>query len=208
MLEAEAAAKALLGLPEDEVLAAEKGDGLMSAKSGDVFMGWSKSTHPATTEEGEAVDVGSTGCQSSYSPTCGPPTSPLLPPPSPELARVLDKADSLRKYHDEDDDITSSFEPMESDDAVEERTSRVEPIEDYASDGEDSVFDHEVEPLHAVEKTLRPIIFKSVLGSVIGREYTRCEIRGFVVSDLVSAMCDMSSTSFVDEIIDDIMKNY
>ena len=130
LLEAEAAAKALLGLPEDEVLAAEKGDGLMSAKSGDVLMGWYKYTHPATTEEGEAVDVGSTSCQSSYSLTYGPPTSPVSPPRSPELARVLDMAESLRKHHDEDDDTTAPFEPMESDDAVEERTSRVEPIED------------------------------------------------------------------------------
>ena len=40
---------------------------------------------------------------------------------------------------------------MESDDAEEERTLRVVPIEGWASDGEDSVFDHEVEPLHAVE---------------------------------------------------------
>ena len=87
LLEAEAAANALLCLPEDEVLAAEKGDGLMSAKAGDVFMGWSKSTHPATTEEGEA-DVGSTSCQSSsYSPTYRPPTSPVSRPPSPELTR-------------------------------------------------------------------------------------------------------------------------
>ena len=135
-------------LPEDDVLAAEKGDGLMSAKAGDVFMGWSKSTHPATTEEGEA-DVGSTsGQSSSYSPTYRPPTSPVSPPPSPELARVLDMAEVIRTYYD---DITASFELMESDDAVEERTSLVEP-EEWASDGDDSVFDHEVDPLHTVEK--------------------------------------------------------
>ena len=42
---------------------------------------------------------------------------------------------------------------MESDDAVGERTSPVEPVE-WASDGDDSVFDHEVDPLHTVEKTL------------------------------------------------------
>ena len=148
MLGAEAAAKALLGLPEDDVLAAEKGDGLMSAKA-DVFMGWSKSTHPATTEVGEA-DVGSTSCQSrSYSPTYGQQTSPVSPPPSPELARVLDMAEAIRTNYD--DDITASLEPMESDDTVEERTSLVEPVE-WTSDGDDSVFDHEVDPLHTVEK--------------------------------------------------------
>ena len=146
---AEAAAKALLGLPE--VLAAEKGDGLMLARAGDVFMGWSKSTHPATTEEGEA-DVASTSCQSSsYSPTYGPLTLPVSPPPSTELARVLDMAEAIRTYYD--DNITTSFEPMGSDDAVAERTSLVEPVE-WASDGDDSVFDHEVDPLHTGEKKL------------------------------------------------------
>ena len=102
-------------------------------------MGWSKSTHSATTEEGDA-NVGSTSCQSSsYSPTYGPQTSPVSPPPSPELARVLDMAEAIRTYYDEDDDdITASFEEMESDDAVEERTSLVEPVE-WASDGDDSV---------------------------------------------------------------------
>ena len=114
-------------------------------------MGWSKSTHPATTEAGEA-DVGSTSCQSSsYSPTYGPLTSPVSPPPSTELARVLDMAEAIRTYYD--DDITASFEPMESDDAVDERTSLVEPVE-WVSDGDDSVFDHEVDPLHTVKKTL------------------------------------------------------
>ena len=160
LLGAEAAAKALLELPEDEVLVAEKGDGLMSAKA-DVFMGWSKSPHPATTEVGEA-DVGSTSCQSSsYSLNYTPPTSPVSPPPSPELARVLDMAEVIRTYyHEDDDDITASFETMESDDAVEERTLLVESVE-WARDGDDSVFDHEVDPLHSWKNAI-PDRFKKV----------------------------------------------
>ena len=123
LLGAEAAAKALMGLPEDDVLGTEKVDGLMSVIKADVFMGCSETTHAATTEEGEAAAV--------YSPVL--PTSPVSPPPSPELARVLDMAEAIRTYYG-DDDITASFEEMESDDAVEERTQRVEPVE-WASDG-------------------------------------------------------------------------
>ena len=136
LLGAEAAVKALLCLPEADVLASEKGDGLMSSKA-DVFMGWSETTHTATTEEGGAAVV--------YSPTYAPPTSPvsptspMSPPPSPELVRVLDMAEGIRTYYDEDDDdITALFEEMESDDAVEEMTSLVERVE-WASDGDDSV---------------------------------------------------------------------
>ena len=141
----------------------------------------------------------------SNSPDYRLPTSPVSPPPSPELARVLDMAVSLASLHEADDDIPASFESMEWDDAVEERMSHVEPV-DWASDKEGSVFDHEVEPVQdAVAQTLRPIIFKSVLTSVIGRDYTGLDIRGFVVSDLVAVMCDMSNTTFVDKIVDDIM---
>ena len=51
----------------------------------------------------------------------------------------------------------ASFEPMESDDAVEARTSLVESVE-WASDSDDSVFHHEVDPIHTVEKTLYPFV--------------------------------------------------
>ena len=131
----------------------------------------------------------------------------MLPPPSPELARVLDMAEAIRTYYDkDDDDITASFEEMESDDAVEERTSLVEPVE-WASDGDDSVFYHEVDPLHTVEKTVYSIVLNNVLGSVIGREdYTRCDIRAYVMSDIITAMRAMSSSSFVDEVVDEIMQ--
>ena len=163
VLAAEAAEKALLGLPEAEVLAAEPGDGLLLTQSGAVFMGWSESNHPATPEDGEDGDVVSISYSPSYSPAYRPPTLPVSPPPSPELARVLDMAVSLASLHDADDNITASFEPMESDDAAGVRMSRVEPV-DWASDKEGSVFDHEVEPIQdAVAQTLRPIIFKSVL---------------------------------------------
>ena len=58
-----------------------------------------------------------------------------------------------------------------------------------------------------MEKTLYPIVLNNVLGSVIGREdYTRCNIRAFVVSDIIRAMRDMSSSSFVDEVVDEIMQ--
>ena len=53
----------------------------------------------------------------------------MSPPPSREL--VLDMAVSLASYHDAGD-ITASFQPMEMDDAMEERLSRVESV-DWAS---------------------------------------------------------------------------
>ena len=64
--------------------------------------------------------------------------------------------------------------------------SRVELV-DWASDEEGSIFEHEVEPIQdAVAQTLRPIIFKSVLASVIGREYTRLD-----------SSCQVSSTTVI-----------
>ena len=206
LLGAEAAAKALMGLPEDDVLATEKVDGLMSVIKADMFMGCSETTHAATTEEGETAAV-----YSPVLPTSPPasPKSPVSPPPSPELTRVLDMAEAIRTYYvdDDDDDITASFEEMESDDAVEERTQRVEPVV-WASDGDDSVFDHEIDhALHTVGKTLYPILLNSVLGSVIGREdYDRYDIRGFVISDVMSAMRTLSSSPFVEELVDEIME--
>ena len=111
------------------------------------------------------MDVGYTSCQSSsYSSTYGPPTSPVSPPASPELARDLDMAEAIITYYDEDDDdITASFEPMESDDTVDEWTSLVEPVE-WESDGDDCVFDHEVDPLHTVEQNAIPDRFKKCPG--------------------------------------------
>lgn len=50
------------------------------------------------------------------------------------------------RHRDTDDHITASFEPMESDAAVEERASRVESVETtWESDEECPVFGHEVE---------------------------------------------------------------
>ena len=60
---------------------------------------------------------------------------------------MLDMAVSLARYRDADDDITASFESMET----------------------------------------------YVVVSVIGRNYTRIDIRCFVISDLVGIMCDMSN---------------
>ena len=70
---------------------------------------------PTTPEDG---DVLSTSNSPSYSPSYRPPTSPVSLPPSPELARVLDMAVWLARYCDADDDVTASFKPMETDDAV------------------------------------------------------------------------------------------
>ena len=58
-----------------------------------------------------------------------------------------------------------------------------------------------------MEKTLYPVVLNNVLGSVIGRkDYTRCDIRAFVVNDIISEMRAMSSSSFVDEVVDEIMQ--
>ena len=58
-----------------------------------------------------------------------------------------------------------------------------------------------------MEKTLYPILLNSVLGSVIGREdYDRYDIRGFVISDIMSAMRTLSSSPFVEELVDEIME--
>ena len=85
-------------------------------------------------------------------------------------------AEAIRTYYDEDDDdITASFEPMESDDAVEERTSLVEPVE-WASDGDDSVFDHEVDPFTLFEKNTISNRFKKCpgFGDWPGRLHQMC----------------------------------
>ena len=121
-------------------------------------------------EDVEAGDVLSKSYSSScYSPSYRPPTSPVSPSTSPELARVLDMAVSLARYRDADDDITASFESMETDDAVEARLSLVESV-DWAGDEEGSVFDHEVELIKdAVAQTIRSIIFQNALASLCNR---------------------------------------
>ena len=92
---------------------------------------------------------------------CQPPTSLMSRLPCPELTRVLAITEdmavgrsssaaafavTLARHRDTDDHITASFEPMESDAAVEERVSRVESVETtWESDEECPVFGHEVE---------------------------------------------------------------
>ncbi len=68
--------------------------------------------------------------------------------------------DSPARYRDAVDDITASFEPMESYDAVEERVSRVESVETtWTSDEEGPVFHHEAEMVKdGAAQLIRPIV--------------------------------------------------
>ena len=103
------------------------------------------------------------------------PMSPVSPPPSPELTRVLDIADDMAvrqsssvaafavspaRYCDAIDDIMASFKPMESDDAVERWVSRVESMETtWTSDEEGPVFHHETEMVKdGAAQLIRPIV--------------------------------------------------
>ena len=103
------------------------------------------------------------------------PTSLVSPPLSPELTRVLDIADDMAvrrsssaaafvdspaRYRNAVDDITASFEPMESDDAVEEWVSRVESVETtWTGDEEGPVFHHEAEMVKdGAAQLIRPIV--------------------------------------------------
>ena len=67
---------------------------------------------------------------------------------------------SPARYRDVIDDITASFKPMESDDAVEERVSRVESVETtWTSDEEGPVFHHEAEMVKdGAAQLIRPIV--------------------------------------------------
>ena len=50
-------------------------------------------------------------------------------------------------------------------------------------------------------------MLNNVLGSVIGsEEYSRYDIRDFVITDSISAMRALSSSPFVEELVDEIME--
>ena len=51
------------------------------------------------------------------------------------------------------------------------------------------------------------LVLNNVLGSVIGREeYSRYDITGFLITDIISAMRALSSSPFVEELVDEIME--